>query len=211
MKKIRSYIRFLYYYYCKYYLRFVIKLSIKEEKNYFKPNYSDLYFLYKLIIKFKPVNLIEAGGGYSTFIILKALEKNYKFYGISPVFRSYEQSSKYIKIHHLYLKKNLSKKVYSFVKIIKTNLKLKSYYGRKISILNNLKFKDIDFYYEDRTDHKKYKIAGDALLNEKKNGKRFIILIDGMIPTVNFYKKNLDYEYFIKGGFFTGTAFIPKS
>ncbi len=31
-----------------------------------------------------------------------------------------------------------------------------------------------------------------------------------MIKTLEFYKKNLKKKYKIKGGFFSGTAFIPK-
>ena len=49
----------------------------------------------------------------------------------------------------------------------------------------------INFIYEDRTDHEKYPIAGDAILIEKNMPNDYTICVDGMLATADFYKKIL--------------------
>ena len=135
---------------------------------------------------------MEIGGGYSTFFILKALEKNFKKDGIKPSLLSFEQDEKYLEIHKKFLKENLNMATYDFLCLKKTNLEISDFLNTK-----------------DRTDHDTHKIAGDALILEHNSETDFIIVIDGMIKTVEFYKKNLKKNYKINGGFFTGTSFIP--
>ena len=42
----------------------------------------------------------------------------------------------------------------------------------------------------------------------KKMSNEYCICVDGMKPTVDFYKSHLSRKYNIKGGFFMGTHFI---
>ena len=59
------------------------------------------------------------------------------------------------------------------------------------SICKYLPSETINFIYEDRTDHEIYTIAGDAIFIESKMPPDFCICVDGMKPTVDFYKRNL--------------------
>lgn len=210
LKTFQSDLKLMHFYYSKIVIKYFYKFEIVEESKYFYPNYSDLLFLIKIILKYKPKQCVEVGGGYSTLIILKALEKNYKKDGIKPSLLSLEQDENYLEIHKRYLKENLNKATYNFLSLKKTDLEVTEFLDTKISKCQNLDIQNIDFFYEDRTDHNEYKIAGDAIIFEHKFEKNFILVIDGMIKTLEFYKKNLKKKYKIKGGFFSGTAFIPK-
>ena len=66
------------------------------------------------------------------------------------------------------------------------------------------------FFYEDRTDHDEYKIAGDAIVIENKMPDDYSICVDGMLQTSDFYKKNLKRKYTYSGGFIFGSTWIPK-
>ena len=55
----------------------------------------------------------------------------------------------------------------------------------------------------------KNKIAGDALKIEEHMPKNYIICVDGMLQTVDFYKKNLKRKYKYSGGFIHGSTWIP--
>tara|TARA_B100001175_G_scaffold183941_1_gene156224 strand:+ start:116 stop:748 length:633 start_codon:yes stop_codon:yes gene_type:complete len=208
--KFRFYIKYCYHLYCKFFLRFIYKLDLSNEESYFRPSYSDLLNLYKIILKYNPKKCVEIGGGYSTYIILRALEKNYINDGIKPEFLSVEQSDKYLEIHKKYLEKNINKETYNFIKFQKTTLTNGNFSNIIVSVCKDLIISDIDFFYEDRTDHSQYKIAGDAIINIYNSSKKFIIIIDGMFDTVNFYKKILRKDYYISNSFFHGTTFIPK-
>ena len=59
----------------------------------------------------------------------------------------------------------------------------------KVNICRNFPDEQFDFFYEDRTDDNNYKIAGDAIKIEQNMPKNYIICVDGMLQTVNFYKK----------------------
>lgn len=208
-KTFQSDIKLLHFYYSKLVIKYVHKFEFIEQKKYFYPNFSDLLFLIKIILKYNPKRCVEIGGGYSTFFILKALEKNFKKDGIKPSLLSFEQDEKYLEIHKKFLKENLNMATYDFLCLKKTNLEISDFLNTKVSRCQNLNINKIDFFYEDRTDHDTHKIAGDALILEHNSETDFIIVIDGMIKTVEFYKKNLKKNYKINGGFFTGTSFIP--
>ena len=109
-------------------------------------------------MKYKPKQCVEVGGGYSTLIILKALETNYKKDGIKPSLLSLEQDENYLEIHKKYLKENLNETTYDFLSQ-KTHLEVTEFLNTKISKCQNLDLQNIDFY-EDRTDHDEYKIMG---------------------------------------------------
>ena len=81
----------------------------------------------------------------------------------------------------------------------------------KVNICRNFPNEQFDFFYEDRTDDNNYKIAGDAIKIEQNMPKNYIICVDGMLQTVNFYKKNLKRNYLYSGGFIHGSTWIPKS
>ena len=210
IKTFKSDLKLIHFYYSKFFVKYIYKIDIEQESRYFYPNYSDLYNLINLILKYNPKKCIEVGGGYSTFVILKALETNFKKDGVKASLISMEQSVEYINIHKNYLKNNLSDITYNFLDLRKTELVIDDFLNTKVSKCTNLELKKLDFFYEDRTDHPKHKIAGDAIMFEHRSEASFIIVIDGMIQTSEFYKKNLKGRYNIKGGFFNGTSFIPK-
>jgi len=54
------------------------KLFNKNYENVYPPNLKDLYFIYKTIIQFKRINILEFGCGFSSLIIRKALSENKK-------------------------------------------------------------------------------------------------------------------------------------
>ena len=186
MSKIRFYIKYFYHLCCKYYLQYVCKINIAQELSYFRPNYGDLLNIYRVVIKHKPKKCVEIVGGYSTFVILKALEKNYKKDGIKTELLSIEQNDKYLEIHKEYLKNNINERFLNFLILKKTDLEIKHFQNTEVSVCNKLIINEIDFFYEDRTDHEKVKIAGDALIHQTKSSKNFIIIVDGMLETVKF-------------------------
>lgn len=203
-------IRKLYYTYCYFKLKFVYNVTIPIEKRYFVPDYCDLYNLFNIIIKHKPRKSIEVGSGYSTFIIMKALEINEKKHNITPYLVSIEQDDEYLAIHKNYLKENLNKNTFEKIKLIKTDLKIETIKNTSVSICSNFPHDNYNFFYEDRTDDNIFKIAGDAIKIESSMPKNFIICVDGMIDTVKFYKQNLTRDYHFSGGFFHGNTWIPK-
>ena len=109
-----------------------------------------------------------------------------------------------------FLKENLNIETRKFIKIIKTDLKITKFKGMNVSICENFPKDKIDFLYEDRTDHEKFPIAGDAIILEKEMSNEYCICVDGMKPTVDFYKSHLSRKYNIKGGFFHGHTFYPR-
>lgn len=210
IQSIKFDLRSIYFQYCKFTILKKYKLVIPLEKEFFKPDYCDLYNLYKIIINRKPKTVVEIGSGYSTLVIAKALEINKKKYDIQPKLYSLEQDSHYKDLIEKYLKKNLCYESNLFIEIIKTELDIIDFKGEKVSICKNLPSETINFIYEDRTDHEIYTIAGDAIFIESKMPPDFCICVDGMKPTVDFYKRNLMRNYNCSGGFFHGYTFIPS-
>jgi hypothetical protein len=203
-------LRKVYFFYARFILKFFYKINIPIEKSYFNPDYCDLYHIFKIVLNFNPKKCIEIGSGYSTFVILKALEINFKRDGIVPKLISLEQDDNYLKIHKSFISKNFTFEIKSIVEFVKTDLKIESHKGEMVSICTIFPNEKFEFFYEDRTDDEKYKIAGDAIKMENNMPKNFIICIDGMIKTVDFYKKNLKRDYYYSGGFYFGSTFIPK-
>jgi len=204
-------LRKVYFYYAKFILKIFYKINIPIEKSYFDPDYCDLYHIFKLVLKFNPKRCIEIGSGYSTFVILKALEINFKKDEIVPKLISLEQDDGYLKIHKSFISKNFVPETKNIVKFVKTDLKIESHKEEMVSICKEFPNEKFDFLYEDRTDDEKYKIAGDAIKIENNMPRNFIICIDGMIKTVEFYKNNLIRDYYYSGGFYFGSTFIPKN
>lgn len=203
-------LRMCYYFYGKYVMKYFYGININEEKSYFSADYCDLFNLFQLIIKYNPKSCIEVGSGYSTLIIAKALYINFKKDKIKPKFISLEQDVKYLEIHKDYLSKNLSKDEYELINFLFTDLVIEELSGQKVNICRNFPNYQFDFFYEDRTDDENYKIAGDALKIEENMPQNYMICVDGMLETVDFYKKNLKRNYQYSGGFFHGSTWIPK-
>lgn len=176
-------------------LQVIYGIKVPNNENFYKIDFNDLYHLFKLVIKYNPKNFIEIGGGFSSIVILQALELNFKKDNVKPSLDILEQNNEYLYYLKDYLKKNLSDNSFSFINLIKTDLYVDEMYGKKISLCTNLPDKKFDFLYEDRTDHLDTKIAGDALKIEKNMSKNFIICVDGMGSTVEFYKKKLTRKY----------------
>ena len=135
-------IRIIYYFYAKFALLYVYNIKFSREDTFYKRDYCDLYNLFKIIIKHNPKKCVEVGSGYSTVIIAKALEINFKKDNIKPILYSLEQNNKYLETNNKYFKKNLSKEAFDFVKIIFSDLYFDEIYGQKVSLCKNFPYKD---------------------------------------------------------------------
>ena len=78
----------------------------------------------------------------------------------------------------------------------------------KVSICNNFPDIKINYFYEDRIHDQEYPIAGDAFIIEDEMPDDFIICVDGMRRTVDFYKKTLNRNYRISSRFYHGKIFV---
>lgn len=195
--------------YC-YYSRFMLYINsvkIPTDDRFFKKDYCDLYNLYRLTIKTKPKVSLEVGSGYSTLIFCEALKRisEREKEEVGRIHYCLEQDEKFLKIIKDYLYSDYSK----YIRFIKTDLIVKEIANQKVSICRNFPDVSINLFYEDRTDHKKFPIAGDAISIEDKMPSNFTICIDGMRRTVDFYKRNLQRDYIISGRGFHGTNFVP--
>jgi len=196
---------------CFFYSKFMLihfhKIKIQLNENFIPPDYSDLYNLFRLAMKMKPKVSLEIGSGYSTLILSEAIKRisereNEKE---SSIHYCLEQDKKYLSIIKDYLNLSHSK----YVRFIKTDLIIKEVANEKVSICRNFPDISINLFYEDRTDHKKYHIAGDALLIEDVMPDNYTICVDGMISTVDFFKRKLKRNYLISDRGFHGVNFSP--
>jgi len=198
-------IKMIHYLYSKFILEKIYHIKIPINQHYFEPDYSDLYNIFCIVKNRKPKISLEIGSGYSTYIISETLKRLSMKDGLKRKLYCLEQEEKYLKIIKNY--QNLGNS--NLIKFIKTDLEVKNYLNHKVSVCSNYPKSEINFFYEDRTDHKDTSIAADALLIEEKMPKDYAICIDGMIDTVDFYKKNLKRKYKISGRGFHGINFIP--
>lgn len=199
-------IRKIYWFYAKIYLTKIQNIDFPKTNFLMDIDYIDLLNLWKNIINRKPKVILEVGSGYSTFLIISAIKYlNSKNKKIVKEFYSLEQNYNYLKD----LKKVMSKSYKKEVKFIVTKLRVEKIYKKKVTICKNFPKVNINFFYEDRADHKKFKVAADALKIETKMPKDYFICIDGMFETVKFYKKNLKRKYKLSGGIFSGSNFHP--
>ena len=144
LKTFQSDLKLIHFYYSKILIKYFHKFEIAKSKYLSKLQWSIIFI--KIILKYNPKQCVEVGGGYSTLIILKALEKNYKKDGIKPSLLSLEQDENYLEIHKKYLKENLNKTAYNFLAWEKTNLEVTEFLNTKISKCKNLDEQNIDFF-----------------------------------------------------------------
>ena len=213
---------FIFSLYSRFMLSVVYGVKIPRNKFFFKIVYNDLYHLFRIIIKHKPKRCVEVGGGFSSLIIAQALFFNFKKNKIKPSFDILEQNKEYLVELKKYLRENTSDDIHNLINFYNTDLYLSEIYNEKVSLCKNLPNKKYDFFYEDRTDHEDTKIAGDALRIEKEMPENFIIVVDGMGWTVDFYKRKLlrSYSYsgpslpsdknFFRVPAFHGSTWIPN-
>ena len=200
-------LRKLYYLYGYIYLTIFQNIKIPKSDFLIKPDFVDLMNLYKLVLKYKPKNVVEVGSGYSTIIILKALQSISKKYNFKTLFYSMEQDEDYLNK----MKRFFNEEDKKILKFVKTDLVIEEIENERVSICKNFPNIEVNMYYEDRADNPDYKIAGDSYKIEKYMPKEYLICVDGMQDTVNYLKKNLKRKYKISGGFFHGTNFIPNN
>ncbi len=181
------------------------KLKIQLNKNFYPPDYPDLYNLFRLAMKIKPNVSLEVGSGYSTLVFAEALKRlSDRDTGGGRIHYSLEQDEKYLGLIKDYLDLDHLK----YVRFLKTDLIVKEVANEKVSVCRNFPDISINLFYEDRTDHKKYPIAGDALLIEDSMPGNYTICVDGMRPTVDFFKRKLKRNYVISGRGH-GVNFVP--
>lgn len=204
---IKNQIRKIYFFYSKFMLVYFHKVKIQLEKNFLPPDYPDLYNLFRLAMKIKPNVSLELGSGYSTLVFAEALKRiSERDTGDEErIHYSLEQDEKYLGLIKDYLDLEHSK----YVRFLKTDLIIKEVAKEKVSICSNFPNISINLFYEDRTDHKKYPIAGDALLIEDAMPSNYTICVDGMRPTVDFFKRKLKRKYVISSRGFHGVNFVP--
>jgi len=158
-------------------------------------------------MKQEPNVILEVGSGYSTLVFAEALDRisNKQNDGVERILYCLEQDEKYLRI----IKDYIGSKFSQYIKFIKTDLAIKEIANQKISICNNFPDVKINLFYEDRTDHKEFPIAGDAIIIENLMPDNFTICVDGMRRTVDFYKIFLKRNYKISGRGIHGTNFVP--
>lgn len=197
--------RKVYWLYSKFYLTKLMKVEFPKSSFLINIDYIDLLNLWKNIIKRKPKIIVEIGSGYSTFLIIAAINKLNKKNDEKIKFYSVEQSNDYLND----LKKLMTKPIIDSVEFIITDLKIVNINDIPVSVCKNFPQEKINFLYEDRADHPEYSIAGDAVKIENEMPKDFFICVDGMKDSVNFYKKNLKRKYNVVESKFCGTNFFP--
>lgn len=188
-----------------------------------KPDLTDLYFLYQLIIKTKRTTILEFGCGYSTLIMSLALEHNKKKYmkqvknlrrNDSFKIFSVDDSKKYIKLSKDRIKrydKNLNNFQFKYSKT-----RLINHRGNIVIKYDNLPKTSPDFIYIDApsqlnvSSSKHYSfdinhpdllpITCDVLLIEYYFIPGTIICIDGRGANAQYLKDNFKrkwkYKYF---------------
>lgn len=190
----------------KYKFKYIYKLNIQINDNLFEPDYCDLDNLINLILKYKPKIFLELGGGYSTLAIVFALDMLEKKFNHKYQLITYDQSDLYLKKTKDLIPSSLKKNI----EFIYSPLKVENYNGILMSFYKDLKIMNYDFVYEDRHDHEQTKIAGDIIKLEDDLSNNFSFCIDGMLTTVDYYKKYLKEDYNVSNSFFHGTNFINK-
>jgi hypothetical protein len=199
-------IRKLKWFYAKFFLTKIQKIYFPKTSFLINIDYIDLLNLWKNILKRRPKVILEVGSGYSTFLILAAMKKlNSININVVEKFYSLEQNKHYL----LNLKKKIDRTSLNKVTFVLTKLKICKIYNTHVSICSNFPKDKINFFYEDRADDPKFNIAGDALKIETKMPEDYFICVDGMTPTVQFYKKHLKRKYKFSGGIFSGSNFEP--
>ncbi len=199
-------VRKIYWLYAKIYLTYLKKIKFPETSFLCPIDYIDLLNLWKNIIKRKPNVILEIGSGYSTFVIIAAINELNSLNNIRvKKFYSLEQNEQYLDD----MKKFMSKEYLDKVNFILTDLKMEKIHDTEVTTCSNFPKDKINFIYEDRSDHPIYKIAGDALKIEENMPEDYFICVDGMTETVNFYKKFLKRKYKYSGGKFSGSNFEP--
>ena len=199
-------IRKIQWLFAKIYLTKIQKIYFPKTSFLINIDYIDLLNLWKNILKRKPKVILEVGSGYSTFLILAAIKKlNSININVVEKFYSLEQNKHYL----INLKKKIDKTSLNKVTFVLTKLKILKIHNTNVSICTNFPKEKINFFYEDRADDPKFNIAGDALKIESKMPEDYFICVDGMTPTVKFYKKYLKRKYKFSGGIFSGSNFEP--
>ena len=96
IKALKLNIVFVYSLYSKLMLQVIYGIKVPNNENFYKIDFNDLYHLFKLVIKYNPKNFIEIGGGFSSIVILQALELNFKKDNVKPSLDILEQNNEYL-------------------------------------------------------------------------------------------------------------------
>jgi hypothetical protein len=176
--------------------------ELKLSKENFNPDFADLQFLYKLIIKKKISTILEFGAGYSTIVMAAALKLNSNYKKTNKIF-TIETEKKWIDI----LKKKLRK--YKNSKIIHSKCQTQLVGMSLCHIYKDLPNITPDLIYLDGPDPDTVKskifnlnyqktntpISADILLYEYRLKPGAIIIVDGRPNNVIFLKNNLKRTY----------------
>ena len=197
-------------------------LQILAKKNFYKNyniqfpqsvpfkyiDYIDLNNLIETIKKNKPKTVLELGSGYSTYVIIYALnevhnDNDFEFFSV-------DQTKEYQEV----LIRDFPEKYKKQINFIHRKIYVEKFKNQEMSFFENLPNKKFDFIYEDRMDHPEALIAGDIIKFENDMIKKhddFFFTIDGMFPTIKFYTKNLVYNYKFDVRSFSGINFFKEN
>ena len=140
-------IRTIYSFYSKFMLIHLNKVKIPLNKNFFPPDYPDLYNLFRLTMKIKPKVSLEVGSGYSTLVFAEALSRisEKETEDERRIHYSLEQDEKYLRL----IKDYLDLDHFKYVRFIETDLIVKEVANQKVSICRNFPDLSINLFYED--------------------------------------------------------------
>mgnify|MGYP001170955466 CR=1 FL=1 len=195
------------YKYMKNFIEEKCSLSKNKVPEFYKPDYKDLYLLYKYITLNKRLSVLEFGSGYSSIVMSKALNENKKRHFSKlkkiehmPKFKihSYENMKKY----YLKLKKIKRKNKLANLQINYSHVKYKLINNRICTKYTGLRFKNPDFIYLDGPSPKTVKglhldmpMSGDILYYEHFFNPGTIIVIDGRTANSRFLKTNFQRNW----------------
>lgn len=189
----------------------------------FLPEFEDLVRLHYLISLFKSIKVMEFGVGYSTKVIVHALDQNRKKYidkleGIRTdkkfLLHSVDSSKKYIKLTNKMISKKYSKFVkFHFSKLTTTlvNNKVTTQYMKLPNIRPDFIYIDGPSQWDgikgninglSTKSYDRFPISSDAILFEYFLSPGTVIYIDGRTTNARFllnnFQRNWDYFHFKK-------------
>ena len=205
-------------------LNFLVKKQKKNIETTFQPNKLDLYFLHQIIIQNKRTTILELGCGWSTLVMLDAINKNKMKYGETAkdlrrnnLFEIHSVDNYKNYINHC--KKNVNNHLSSNNLSIKySECEIGLFKDRYVTYYKDLPRINPDLIYIDGPsqfgikENNKYNfntdnidfmpMSADVLKIEFFLLPGTIIIIDGRSANVRFLKKMLDrnwkYEYNLK-------------
>lgn len=196
-----------------------LKNVIENNKKPYLEDFNDLCRLHWLVLKYKMLNILEFGSGYSTVFMAHALsllkkQSNYMELNSLRVKKKFfiyslDESKRYIRI----TKKRLTKKLNNLVELIYVKNKIINYEGKYATITNKIPNISPDLIYLDGpstfatkeeingfkiNDISRFPMSCDILFIEYFLEPGTIIIVDGRTANARFLKDHFkrNWKYF---------------